>query len=238
MLKNRKILVVVPARGGSRGIPLKNIKKVLGIPLVALVGQMIKDLSYIDRAIVSTDHFEIANISKKYGLQVPFMRPKDLSGDRISDWQVLDHALRTIERIDQTVYDIIVLLPLTSPCRQSKYVTQTINKLIHGNFDSVWSISQTDSKSHPFKQYFFENDSLDFYDKQGEKIIARQQLKPVYHCNGVSYVMTRECILEQKTTKGQKSSAVIIPGIMINIDTPYDLMLAEFVLKNRLSNDT
>ena len=108
MLGNKKVLAIVPARGGSKGLPGKNLKHFRGFSLVANVGNLIKDFLIIDRAIVSTDSLEIAEEAKCSGLDVPFYRPKDLSGDLVSDIQVLKHALIEIEAIDKVVYDIVL----------------------------------------------------------------------------------------------------------------------------------
>lgn len=233
MYLNKKILAVVPARGGSKGIKLKNIQPVGGIPLVALVGKVIKELTYIDRAIVSTDHPEIAKVAEESGIACPFMRPRLLSGDIISDIDVLIHSLNTIEEFDNIKYDVILMLQPTSPFRKPIHITQTIEKLISGNFDAVWTVSETDSKAHPLKQLVLKNDKLDYYDKKGKKIIARQQLKPVYHRNGVAYAFTRECILNKKNIFTKNSSAVIIEDMLVNIDTEYDLMLANFLINKK-----
>src|SRR4030042_3865998 len=115
MLKGKSILIVVPARGGSKGVRLKNIRTINGVPLVALVGQVVKELSYVDRAVVSTDHPEIAAIARGSGLDVPFMRPTRLSGDIVDDGSVLHHALGECERIDNKKYDVVVMLKTTSP---------------------------------------------------------------------------------------------------------------------------
>ncbi len=232
MFNNKKILAIVPARGGSKGVKLKNICHINRIPLVALVGKVVKQLEYIDRAIVSTDHPEIAKIAKKAGLDFPFMRPENISGDLVSDWDVLNHALLETERIDNKMYDVIVMLQPTSPLRKPEHVTSTVIKLIEGNYDAVWTVSETDSKSHPLKQLVFENDTLDYYDKRGRAVIARQQLTPVYHRNGVAYAITRECLTGQKSLKGNKTSALIIDSPMISIDTEYDFKLAEFILND------
>jgi CMP-N-acetylneuraminic acid synthetase len=93
MLKGRRILVVVPARGGSKGIPLKNLRVVAGKSLVAWAGSVASELPYVDRAVVSTDHAAIAETARSAGLAVPFLRPESLSGDRVADWDVLHHAL-------------------------------------------------------------------------------------------------------------------------------------------------
>ena len=233
MLKGKSILVVVPARGGSKGVKLKNIRTINGVPLVALVGHVVKELSYVDRAVVSTDHPEIAAIARGAGLDVPFMRPEELSGDFVSDWAVLNHALRECERLDGRQYDVVVMLQPTSPFRKPQHVTAAVEKLIKGGYDAVWTVSETDSKAHPLKQLVIRKDVLDFYEPAGTHIIARQQLAPVYHKNGVAYVMTRDCILNTKNIKGERTSFVVIDEFMVNIDTELDFKLAEFVLQQK-----
>ena len=230
MLNGKSILVVVPARGGSKGVKLKNIRKINGVPLVALVGHVVRQLPYVDRAVVSTDHPEIAEIAEKSGLDVPFMRPEQLSGDVVADGHVLHHALMECEKVDNRKFDIIIMLQPTSPFRKPFHVTETVEKLIKGRYDAVWTVSETDSKAHPLKQLVIRNDILDFYDPAGAKIIARQQLMPVYHKNGVAYVMTRDCILN-KEIKGVRTSFVVIEELMVNIDTEFDFKLAEFILQ-------
>ena len=124
------------------------------------------------------------------------------------------------------------MLQPTSPMRRAEHVTKTIAKLIEGGFDSVWTVSRTDSKAHPLKQLIIQDDKLYYYDKQGAQIIARQQLTPVYHRNGAAYAMTRQCLIDQKTIKGQKTSAVVIEEPLISIDTEYDIKLGEFLTNN------
>ena len=230
MIDNKRVLAVVPARGGSKGVPLKNIQPVLGVPLVARVGHLVKQLPIIDRAIVSTDHPEIARIASESGLDVPFMRPKELSGDQIGDWDVLIHALLAIEKLDAVLYDIIVMLQPTSPMRKAKHVEGAILKLIQEQLDAVWTVSETDSKNHPFKQLKITENGLEYYDSEGRKIVARQQLGRLYHRNGVAYAITRECLVTQKTIKGMRTGAFIIPETMISIDTPWDFKLVDFLL--------
>jgi CMP-N,N'-diacetyllegionaminic acid synthase len=230
MISNKRILIVVPARGGSKGIPLKNLRKVDGVPLVAAVGKIIKSLSEIDQSVVSTDYEEIAIVAEDAGIAAPFRRPKELSGDRISDIEVLTHALLEMELIDSVTYDIIVMLQPTSPLRKAKHVMDTIKMLVDGAWDAVWTVSETDSKSHPLKQLTINNESLNYYDKSGDKIIARQQLEPVYHRNGIAYAIKRECLLNKKSIKGDRTGALIIKGDHISIDTEYDLDLVEFIL--------
>jgi len=230
MIDNKSILVVVPARGGSKGVKLKNLRSLNGVPLVALVGKVVRQLAYVDRAVVSTDHSEIARVATDSGLEAPFMRPAEFSGDRIADWDVLNHALLSCEKRDNRTYDIIVMLQPTSPFRQPEHVTAAVTKLIEGGYDAVWTVSETDSKAHPLKQLIIQDDRLDYYDRAGADIIARQQLKPMYHRNGVAYAITRDCILRQKSIKGDNASFIVIDDLLVNIDTEMDFKLAQFML--------
>jgi len=224
---------VVPARGGSKGIPMKNLREVAGRSLVARVGDVIREVPYIDRAVVSTDHEKIVAAAEQAGIAAPFRRPEAISGDRIGDIDVLTDALQQTERIDGKTYDIIVMLQPTSPMRRATDVNATIEKLVTDNLDAVWTVSETDSKGHPLKQLTIESDRLDLYDQRGHAIIARQQLTPVYHRNGVAYAMTRDCLMRQKTLMGAKTAAHIVTTHQISIDTEWDIALAEFVLSQQ-----
>ena len=233
MIGGKRILVVVPARGGSKGIRLKNLRSVLGVPMVARVGHVVGQLEIIDRAVVSTDHEEIARVAEASGLAAPFRRPETLSGDRIGDLEVLTHALGEMERIDGLTYDIVVMLQPTSPLRKPEHVTATVEMLLQGSWDAVWTVSESDSKTHPLKQLTIEPDSgrLDTYDPAGKTIIARQQLTPLFHRNGIAYAITRDCLLGQKTIMGARTGALLIDGPAVSIDTEWDLELCEFLMR-------
>jgi len=235
MFLDKKILAVVPARGGSKGIKLKNLRCINGVSLVALAGQFIGQLDYIDRAVVSTDHEGIANAAKEAGLDVPFMRPDSISGDLVSDWQVLHHALLATEKDDKQTYDIILMLQPTSPLRKPEHVLAVIKKLIEKKLDAVWTISKTDSKFHPLKQLKFENDKLNYYDNKGSEVVARQQLNQVFHVNGIAYAFTRDCLLSQKAKKGKNTSAVVVDGAAKSIDTEDDFQLVESIISKGLN---
>lgn len=232
MFDGRRVLAVAPARGGSKGIPLKNLRAVGGVPLVALVGHVVKAVPSIDRAVVSTDHEGIARVAEESGLAAPFRRPDYLSGAIIGDFEVLHHALTTMEALDGVIYDIVLMLQPTSPSRKAEDVERTLTRLVTGDFDAVWTVSETDSKGHPFKQLVVtQSHDLDYYDARGGAIVARQQLNPVYHRNGIAYAFTRDCLLIQKTIKGRRCGAVIINEPVANIDTELDLEWAEFLVQ-------
>lgn len=230
MIAGRSVLAVVPARGGSKGIPLKNLRQVAGRSLVARVGDVIADVPEIDRAVVSTDHAGIAKAAEEAGIAAPFMRPEALSGDRIGDMDVLTHALSASETIDGRHYDIVVMLQPTSPLRTAAQVSATIRMLIEGGWDAVWTVSPTDSKAHPLKQLTVANGALEYYDPAGAEIIARQQMATVYHRNGIAYALTRGCLVEQRTIKGARTGALVVEGQHISIDTEWDIALVEFLL--------
>lgn len=234
MIDGKRVLAAVPARGGSKGIPLKNLRPVLGVPLVARVGPIVEAVEEIDRAVVSTDHEEIARVAEQAGIAAPFRRPQEIAGDRIGDLEVLSHALRETERIDGVRYDIVVMLQPTSPLREPAHVQDCIRMLVDGGWDAVWTVSETDSKGHPLKQLTVGDDGgMDYYDPRGAEIIARQQLTPVYHRNGIAYAITRECLLDQKTIKGRRTGALVVAGHHVSIDTEDDIRLVEFFMHQR-----
>lgn len=234
MIEGKSILAVVPARGGSKGVPLKNIRTVLGIPLIAYTARTIKACTFIDRAVVSTDHSGIARLAESEGLFVPFLRPKHLSGDRIGDMDVLAHALIEMERLDSRQYDIVLMLQPTSPLRTPAVLQEVVTKLVQEDLDSVWTLSPTDLKFHPQKQMRITNGVVEHYESMGKEIVARQQLETLYHRNGVAYAITRSCIVERRSILGVKASGVIVEGPIANIDTLEDFEALEQILGKQL----
>lgn len=229
MINGKTILAVVPARGGSKGIPLKNVRPFAGVPLVARVGHLVQECDFFDRAVVSTDHPEIAAIARAAGLDAPFYRPEHLSGDFVGDLEVLQHALETMESLDGCTYDMVVMLQPTSPLRKATHVTHTVQKLMEGQWDAVWTLSATDSKHHPLKQLRWEGEGLALYDPAGQGMIARQQLAKLYHRNGAAYAFTRGCLVVQRTIMPLRWSGVVLDDPMVSIDTLDDLAYAEWV---------
>ena len=121
------------------------------------------------------------------------------------------------------------MLQPTSPLREVKHVSDTIHMLINEGWDAVWTVSKTDSKSHPLKQLIVDEGGLSYYDSRGDGVVARQQLTTVYHRNGIAYAITRECLLNKKSIKGDKTGALIIEGEHVSIDTEWDLEMVEFI---------
>ena len=228
MYQNLRVLAIIPARGGSKGIKLKNLKKIQDETLVARAVRVARSCDYIDQVTVSTDHEEILQESLRAGAHCPYIRPPEISGDRVSDWEVLNHALTEMESNEKSNFDIVLMLQPTSPMRKRDNISDAIRMLVDGGYDSVWSVSKTDSKHHPYKQLVIEDGEMRYWDPKGSSIIARQQLDPVYHRNGAVYAFTRECIFNQKTIIGAKSAAIVIDEFQISIDTELDLTMVEF----------
>ena len=233
MFANLSVLAVIPARGGSKGIPKKNIAPLAGRPLISYTTELISHLPWIDKTVVSTDSSEIAEVAQKsVGVGIVW-RPEEISGDRIGDRDVLHHALIEAEAIDGTTYDVVIMLQPTSPLRTEENVTDCITTLVEGKWDAVWTVSATDLSFHPRKQLTLDAEGrLGFFVPGGEAIVARQELTPVFHRNGVCYALKRELLLN---TEGiwapEKTTAVVIPGHHISIDTPEDLLAVEATME-------
>ena len=131
-----------------------------------------------------------------------------------------------MEAIDRCQYDIVVMLQPTSPIRSARQVNNVILYLQEHGYDSVWTVSPTDEKYHPFKQIVVEAGRLRYIMKEGEQMLPRQKLQQTYHVNGVAYALTRECVLEQKTRLGIFTGAYNISTATLNIDTFEDLQKA------------
>ena len=233
-IKSKKVLAIIPARGGSKGIPRKNIVPLLGKPLFAYTAEAALKSKFINRAILSTDDERIKKIALKYGLEVPFIRPKNLSGDKVSGLQVIKHAVRTVYKIDGYSPDTIIVLQPTSPLRKTKHIDEAIKIFHENNADSLVSVTKVDHKYNPYSVMKLNKDGtlqsfLDFDEKKNLR-----QLKPVFYArNGAAiYICTQKCLMENNSLFGEK----ILPYYMeknesIDIDDVLDLEIAEMLLK-------
>ena len=233
----QSILAVVPARGGSKGIPKKNLLRLGGRSLVAHASSIAQSLSWIDRSIISTDDPELLQEGISNGLDAPFLRPHTLSGDYASSLAMWQHALLESEIFFETTFDVSILLEPTSPFRRPEHIKSTVEKLIVGQYDSVFTVSQTDSKQHPMKQLVITDNKVKYYETDGNKITARQELKDVYHKNGIVYAITRECLVEHRDLINQNSSTLLIEDPTVNIDTEWDFRIAEWLFEQRKRQD-
>ncbi len=154
-----KILTIIPARGGSKGIRLKNLAKINGVPLVAFSIEHSLASKLINRTIVSTDNEEIAKVSEKYGAEIPIFRSKELAGDDVLDFPVFEHMLTYLKKEENYEPDIIVHLRPTSPYRKPKWIDSAINLLIeNSSADSVRSVSEP--SQHPYRIFEIKNKGI------------------------------------------------------------------------------
>ena len=235
MFNGSRVLAIIPAREGSKGIPKKNIAPVAGKPLISYTTELTQDLPWLDSTVVSTDSQEIAETATQTpGVEVVW-RPEELSGDRVGDHPVLRHALSAREEQTGERYDIVLMLQPTSPLRTVDDVEGCITTLQNGDWDAVWSVSETELTYHPRKQLALSpQGNLSFVIPGGHEIVARQELESVFHRNGVCYAFTRDFLVDSESTYSEfKTSAVVTSGAHISIDTPEDLAAVEKIILDR-----
>lgn len=214
MINNLKVLAVIPARGGSKRVPHKNIKMLAGKPLLLYTVEQAKKSRYIDRLIVSTDSEDVAQVARACGAEVPFMRPADLAGDTVTDFPVFAHSLEWLRDNENYQPDIVVQLRPTHPLRKIEDVDSAIELLAaHPEADSVRTVKEPDQT--PYKMYKFSEEGLLepllLIPGTPESFnLPRQQLPKAYEHVGVADVMWTKTITEKKEMSGKK----IIPLIL------------------------
>ncbi|AKB29022.1 Legionaminic acid cytidylyltransferase [Methanosarcina siciliae T4/M] len=223
-----KIISIIPARGGSKGIPQKNIRLLAGRPLIAYTIDCALNSKYINRVVVSTDDEGIATISEKYGVEV-VKRPESLAQDNSPTIDAVLHVLEFLE-IQNEKHIIIVLLQPTSPLRNSQDIDNAIELFFKNTCDSV--ISVCESEHPPFWTYKIDDQYLkpilgDNYSK-----MRRQDLPKSYILNGAIYISTVEIIQECRSFNSHKVSPYIMPSIRsVDIDDELDFIVAEYIFK-------
>tara|TARA_B100001248_G_scaffold92443_1_gene68582 strand:+ start:31 stop:747 length:717 start_codon:yes stop_codon:yes gene_type:complete len=234
-LFGKSILAVIPARGGSKGIPRKNLRKISGKSLIKHAADICKALPFLDYSIISTDDKEMANEARDCGLEVPFLRPKILGTDNASSVDMWTHAWLTCEKILNKNFDISILLEPTSPLRVPNDIELCLNKLIKNDFPAVATVSLMPAHYRPQKALEINKEGkIDFYLPNDYSYVPRQKIPPYYYRNGICYAVTRRKLIEQKTILDESCYAMLIDREVINIDDPFDLELAEFLFKRSL----
>ena len=232
MFKNRLILAVVPARGGSKRIPKKNLRKIHNKSLIQIVAECIGKTKLIDEAVISSDDKNILNEAQKYGLNNYFQRPKNISGHNIGDIPVLKNALKNAERFNNKIFDIIIMLQPTSPLRRPIDIEKLIKKIVLENLDSVWTVHEVEKHFHPDKQLKINSEGyLDYFTTNGKKIITNQELTNSYMKNGIGYAITRNFLINKGKLLGKKSGYILHGGPIVNIDEFDDLRKAAELLR-------
>jgi len=234
MYKKKKILAITLARGGSKGVKDKNIKSICGKPLIFYTIREAKKSKYIDRYIVSTDSKKIQAISKKYGAEAPFLRPKYLSSDTASSVAALKHTIKWTEKDANIRYDIILELMCTNPLKKSKDIDSIIEKIINTEADSVIAVHRLEDH-HPIRIKKIINDKIVNFCLKEKHETRRQDLKPkAYIRSGSIYALQRDHIMIENRRYGSKNSRpYILPeSRAINVDNKIDFIVAAQIIKN------
>jgi len=230
-----KFLGIIPARGGSKGIPNKNMIDLAGEPLLYYTLTESRKSKYLDKVILSSDDETIIEYGKSLGVEAPFKRPIKFAEDKSSMISVIEHAINWLKENQKYVPDAIMLLQPTSPLRTAEHIDEAIKKFEEEDADSLISVSRP--QEHPMEMVYFQNNLLKFVVNRNrkEKIQMRQNYQECYFINGAIYISKIDILLKNKHFKGGK----IIPFFMetldsIDIDTEDDLKIADCLLKDKI----
>lgn len=225
------VLAVIPARGGSKAIPRKNLAVIQGYSLIAHAAAVTQALPWIDRAVLSTDDEEIAAEGRRAGLLLPFMRPVHLAGDRSTSVDMWHHAWLASEEAYGMRFDVSVLLEPTSPMRRPADIEAAVHLLLKGSHAAVATVSRTPGHYTPHKTLMIDDSGcINFYLADGARHSLRQTIPPYYHRNGICYAVRRETLVERGNIIESDCAALVIDRPVVNIDEPLDLELAAFLL--------
>jgi N-acylneuraminate cytidylyltransferase len=224
------VLVIIPARGGSKGIPDKNIRLLHGKPLITYTIEAALKLFEPGRILVSTDSENIRTVAEKSGLNVPFLRPAELSTDTAGSYEVILHAMEMAQQ-QGINFDTVILLQPTSPFRTSQHILEAM-KLYDPSLDMVVSVKESDE--NPYYSLFEENNTGFLEKSKNGHFSRRQDCPKVYAYNGAIYIMNAKS-LEKHSIGNFKNirKYVMNSEDSIDIDTPLDWKLAELILTEK-----
>lgn len=238
MYNNKSVLGIIPARGGSKGLPRKNILDMAGKPLVAWTVERVLASVCLDKVIVSTDDAEIAGLAVKCGAEIPFMRPVEIAGDKTPIIDVITHAVNFFKEkgID---FDYVALFEPTSPLRKENDIDDAIRLLIEREADADSLVSAGEVHlEHPSIMKAVRDGYIESYETTTGKIHRRQDLKTVYFPYGVIYMSKTGKLLETGTFYQERTIPYFIERWQnYEVDDLYDFICIEAVLKSRLKEN-
>jgi CMP-N-acetylneuraminic acid synthetase len=240
MYNGKSILAIILARGGSKGVPRKNIKLLSGKPMIAWSIYAARSSKYIDRTIVSTEDQEIRDISVNYGAEIPFMRPQELAKDDTPSVDPILYTLKKLSYEKNRKYDFILLLQPTSPLRNENHIDEAIETLINSlnEFDSLTSVTELE---HPiyWNRIIDSNNKLkNHIDYDKSKRYRRQDFEKIYRLNGAIYLISTDALLKYKNFETENTMAYIMDRkSSIDIDSINDFELAEYYLNLKHSDN-
>lgn len=227
--------MIIPARGGSKGLPGKNIKKLKDKHLIGYTIEAAKKSKYVNRIVVSTDDTNIAEISKIYGAEIPCMRPSSLSGDTSPTIDSVVHMIKYLEENEKYSPDYIMLLQCTSPLRTSDHIDAAVEELFKSKYDGIVSVCE--AEVHPYWTNIFNGDKLEPFIKTDKAVTRRQDLPKVYRLNGAIYLIKKDILLKEKTFQPHNLTGFIMDEYSsVDIDTKFDFKIAELLLEMKENN--
>lgn len=234
MLDQYYVTALIPARGGSKRLPRKNIKSLCGKPLIAWTINITKESKYIDSVVVSTDDLEIKEVAEKFGASVPFLRPESLSNDNASSFDVVKHAIEflNINKLNH----LIVLLQPTSPLRTVKELDDALELFISKKASGVVSVSECEH-SPLWTNTLPENLSMSGFIRSEVQGKRSQDLPKFYRLNGSIYIYRTEALLEQNQIFYDENvyGFETLQQTSIDIDTELDFLIAETIIRQKVN---
>lgn len=230
MYKGKKILAIIPARAGSKGIKDKNIIDLCGKPLIAHSIEQGLESKYIDKVIVSTDGEKIAEIAEQYGADVPFLRPIEIAGDKAKTIDVMLHCIDFFKDKSED-FDYVVLLQPTQPLRLALHIDECIEKIINENSESIVSVCKV--KEHPILMRSVNEEGNLENLLNCESTVRRQEMPEYYKVNGVIYINKLNQNFNKNTSlNDNKTPYIMDEKYSVDIDDLIDLEIAKLYLKN------
>ncbi|OGX34837.1 MAG: CMP-N-acetlyneuraminic acid synthetase [Omnitrophica WOR_2 bacterium RIFCSPLOWO2_02_FULL_50_19] len=232
MYKGKTILALIPARGGSKGVPRKNIRRFFGKPLIAWAIKGARNSKYVDRVVVSTDDKEIAAVSRRFLAETPFLRVKRLATSRAKGIDVVLDAIDRLERRGER-YDLVILLQPTSPLRVSKDIDQAIEFFFEKKAKSVISVCRMEHNPR-WSNILPKDGCMKDFIPGAIMNKVRQEFPVYYRLTGAIFLASADYLKVHKTFYGKNAYAYIMPqGRSVDIDNEIDFAFAEYLYKNR-----
>ena len=235
MINNKKVLAIIPARGGSKGLPNKNILPLAGKALIGWTIEVGLSSKYIDKLIVSTDSDEIAEVAKSFNCDVPFIRPADISSDKSPTIDVLMHTINYYREMNE-IFDYLILLEPTSPLRELSDIDIPLEKLEETRefADSIVGVCKVESSHPSFSVVLDDNDLIKPYASNNFSVLRRQDLNELFFFEGSIYISDITTLIKKKTFYHDRTLPHIVPRWKsIEIDEISDLIAAEAYILNK-----
>jgi CMP-N,N'-diacetyllegionaminic acid synthase len=231
-----RVLGLIPARGGSKGVARKNVRVLCGKPLLQWTAESALAARSLDRVVLSTEDEEIASVGRRCGVDVPFLRPSELARDDTPTLPVVQHALHELEKGGDR-FDAVCLLQPTNPFRRPVDIDACVDLLSISYADAVMSVLRVPAEYNPHWVYFrAEDGSLRLSTGEPEPIARRQLLPPAFHRDGSIYVTRRNAIMDQRSLYGTRVLGFEVDRARaVNIDTPADWSRAEILMQELVS---